>query len=176
MRPILWLLLLFALAVAITLAARFDEGYVLVVIPPWRLEMSFVLAAVSMLALYGAIWLVVRILRLALSLPTDVRAWRNRRRSDKADDELTRAIAAYLSGQPAHAQKLATSAYKRERRPMAALVAAHAALAEGDRATASLYLDGLETDPGELTAARQAAEAKLAEAEVIAAPLEIPPA
>lgn len=165
MRPILWLLLLFALAVSITLAARFDEGYVLVVLPPWRLEMSFVLAAVSLLVLYGALWLLARILHLALSLPTDVRAWRGRRRSDKAEDELSRAIAAHLSGQPAHAFKLAASAYKRERRPMTALVAAHAALAQGDAVAARHYLDGLKTEVGELTAARQAAEARLAGAE-----------
>jgi HemY protein len=165
MRPILWLLLLFALAVAITLAARFDQGYVLVVLPPWRLEMSFVLAALAMLVLFVAIYLLASILHMALSLPADVRAWRSRRRSDKAEDDLSRAIAAYLSGQPAHAHKLAAQAFKRERSPMAALVAAHAALAEGDVATARLYLDGLKTEVGELTAARQSAEARLAEAD-----------
>ncbi|NTV96951.1 MAG: heme biosynthesis protein HemY [Thiobacillus sp.] len=161
MRPVLWLLLLFALAVALTLAARFDTGYVLVVMPPWRLEMSFVMAALSTLALFVALYAVAKLFHMALSLPADVRAWRHRRRSDKADDELTRATAAYLSGQPAHARKLAASAFKREGDQLAALVAAHAALAEGDPLTARLYVDGLKTDPGELTAARQAAEARL---------------
>jgi len=165
MRPILWLLLLFALAVAITLAARFDQGYVLVVLPPWRLEMSFVLAALAMLALFVAIYALASLLHMALSLPADVRAWRSRRRSDKAEDDLSRAIAAYLSGQPAHAYMLADQAYEREHHPMAALVAAHAALAKGDLASARLYLDGLKTEVGELTAARQAAQARLAEAD-----------
>ena len=163
MRPILWLVLLFALAVAITLSARFDEGYVLVVLPPWRLEMSFILAALSLLALFAGIYVSARILGMALRLPADVRAWRNRRRSDKAEDELSRAIAAYLSGQPAHARRLADSAFQRHQSPIAALVAAHAALAEGDPLTARLYLAGLKTEVGELTAARQAAEARLAE-------------
>jgi len=167
MRPLLWLLLLFALAVAITLAARFDQGYVLVVLPPWRLEMSFVLAALSVLALFGAIYLAARVLLLALSLPADVRAWHNRRRSDKAEDELSRAVAAYLSGQPGHAHTLAANAYKRQQRPLIALVAAHAALAEGDAATARRYLADLKTEVGELTAARQAAEAKLADADTV---------
>jgi HemY protein len=44
MRIALWLLALFALAVAFTLAARLDQGYVIVVYPPWRLELSFMLA------------------------------------------------------------------------------------------------------------------------------------
>lgn len=161
MRPVLWLLLLAALAVALTLAARFDTGYVLVVIPPWRLEMSFVMAALVLLGLFVTLYAVAKLLHMALSLPADVRAWRHRRRSDKADTELVRATAALLSGQPGHARKLAGSAYKREGDPLAALVAAHAALAEGDTASARLYVEGLKTEPGELTAARQAAEAKL---------------
>jgi HemY protein len=168
LRPILWFLLLFALAVAITLAARFDQGYVLVVLPPWRLEMSFVLAALALLALFGAIHVAARILLMALRLPADVRAWHHRRRSDKAEDDLSRAIAAYLSGQPAHAHELAASALKHEAHPMTALVAAHAALAEGDAAAARTYLEGFRSEVGELTAARQAAEAKLADTEVVA--------
>lgn len=163
MRAVFWLLLLSALAVALTLAARVDEGYVLVVLPPWRLEMSFVLAGLAILAMFSAVYLIARLLQMALSLPSDVRAWRSRRRSDKAEDELSRAIAAYLSGQSAHAYKLAASAFKREGGPMAALVAAHAALAEGDQPTARLYLDDLKTDVGELTAARQAAQARMEE-------------
>lgn len=163
MRPVLWVLFLFALAVAITLVARFDPGYVLVVVPPWRLEMSFALAASAMALLFGLVYVVVRLIRLALRLPADVRAWRHRRRSDRAEDDLSRAIAAYLSGQPAHARKLADSAFARDPRPLTALVAAHAALAEGDSSAARSFLAGLKTEVGELTAARQAAEARLAE-------------
>ena len=98
MRPVLWFLLLFVLAVAITLLARFDAGYVVVVLPPWRLEMSFMLAAIALLLLFGIVYVGVRLVRLALRLPADVRAWHRRRRSDKAEDELSRAMAAYLSG------------------------------------------------------------------------------
>lgn len=163
MRHILWLLLLFALAVAITLTAQFDSGYVLVVVPPWRLEMSFILAAVAMLLLFFVGYFIARLVKLALSLPNDVRAWRGRRRSDKAEDDLSRAIAAYLSGQHGHARKLAAGVFKHERRPMAALLAAHAALAEGDEKAARTFLDSLQTDVGELTAARQAIETRLTE-------------
>ncbi len=163
MRPVLWLLVLFALAVALALTARFDEGYVLVVVPPWRLEMSFMLATVAMLVLFAGLYLAFRVLNMTLSLPDDVRAWRGRRRTGKTEDELGRAIAAYLSGQPAHAGALAAKAYQREPRPMIALVAVHAALALNDTETARRFLDGLKTEQGEMTAARQAAEARLAD-------------
>jgi HemY protein len=169
MRPVIWFLLLFVLAVAITLLARFDAGYVVVVLPPWRLEMSFMLAAVAMLMLFGLANLGVRMVRLALRLPADVRSWHRRRRSDTAEDELSRAIAAYLAGQTAHAYALADSALKKEHLPMAALVAAHAALAEGRREAAEAALKGLKTEIGELTAARQRVETRLAETAAVSA-------
>ncbi|MDR3395123.1 MAG: heme biosynthesis HemY N-terminal domain-containing protein [Parasulfuritortus sp.] len=162
MRPVIWFLLLFVLAVAITLLARFDAGYVVVVLPPWRLEMSFMLAAVAMLMVFGIGYFGVRMVRLALRLPADVRAWHHRRRSDKAEDELSRAMAAYLAGQMAEARTLADSALQHEHVPLSALLAAHAALAEGDRQGAEAYLSRVRSDVGELAAARQAAEKKLA--------------
>lgn len=163
MRPVLWVLFLFALAVALTLLARFDPGYVLVVIPPWRLEMSFVLAAVAMLMLFGVLYAAARLLGLALRLPADVRAWKHRRRSDKADDDLSRAVAAWLAGQPARAHALAASAFAHERQPMAALVAAHAALVEGKPDDARRYLADFSAEGEEIVAARTAAESRLNE-------------
>jgi HemY protein len=167
MRAVFWFLLLFVLAVAITLLARFDPGYVVVVLPPWRIEMSFMMAAAAMLILFGVGYFGVRVVRLALRLPADVRAWHHRRRSDKAEDELSRAMAAYLAGQMVQARVLADSALLHEHVPLSALLAAHAALAEGDHQGARGYLAGVTTDVGELAAARQAIETKLAECEVV---------
>ena len=50
MRALFWLLILAALAVGLSLAARYNEGYVLLVLPPWRAEVSlnlFLLAALA---------------------------------------------------------------------------------------------------------------------------------
>ena len=44
MRGLLWLLALFALAVGISLAARFNDGYLLLVVPPYRIEVALSLA------------------------------------------------------------------------------------------------------------------------------------
>jgi HemY protein len=52
MRALFWLLTLAALAVGLALAARYNEGYVLLVLPPWRAEVSlnlFLLAAIGRL-------------------------------------------------------------------------------------------------------------------------------
>lgn len=163
MRLALTFLLLFALAVAVTLLARFDAGYVVVVLPPWRLEMSFMLAAAAVLLFFGVGYFLVRMVRLALRLPADVHAWSRRRRSDKAEDKTSRAVAAYLAGDTKLAYKLASKAIRHEHLPLAALVASHAAIAEGKEEEARSLLKDLSTDVTELVAAREAAETRLAD-------------
>ena len=52
MRALLWLLALFALAAALTVASRYSSGYVLIALPPWRLELSFNFLVLLVLAGY----------------------------------------------------------------------------------------------------------------------------
>jgi len=110
MRAAFWLLALFALAVAVTLAARLDQGYVIVVYPPWRMELSFMLALGLLVALVGLGYALLRMASTALRLPDDVRAWRAKRRSEAADQALLRAMRAHLDGDNERAAKLARKA------------------------------------------------------------------
>lgn len=110
MRAALWMLALFALAVAFTLVARLDQGYIIVVYPPWRLELSFMLA---LLLLVGGILLAHAVLRLAgiaLNLSGDLRTWREKRRRDKADKALLDAMRAHLDGDAERARHFAQKA------------------------------------------------------------------
>ena len=50
MRTVFWLVAVFAAAVALALAGRLGEGYVLLVYPPWRVEISMLLAILALLA------------------------------------------------------------------------------------------------------------------------------
>ena len=163
MRIVLWLLLLVVLAAVVLFFARTDEGYVLIVYPPWRVELSVTMAVAVEVAGFAVLYLVLRLLSKAIKLPAEVRTWRQRRRSEKAWAELSRAIAALLSGQPAHARKLAEKAIDREGTPMASLVAARAAAEVGDAVSARKFLEGARSDQGEWIAARQAIERLLAE-------------
>ncbi len=110
MRAALWLLALFALAVAFTLAARLDQGYVIVVYPPWRMELSFMLALLLLMGLLAFAYGVIRLADIALNLSGDVRAWRQRRRRNKADQALFNALRAYLDGDLPQARTLAAKA------------------------------------------------------------------
>lgn len=168
MRAGLWFLALFALAVATSLLARFDQGYVLIVYPPWRVEMSFMLALVLLVGLVALSYLAIRLLRLTLRLPTDVRAWNRQRRSDRGEDEFSRAVAALLAGQPAQAQQLAHTALGKTALPLTALLAAHAAARAGDLAAARQALLAAQGSAREFVAARTALEKQLAEAEAAA--------
>ncbi len=110
MRAALILLGLFAVAVAFALAARIDHGYVIVVYPPWRMEMSFLLALALLAALIGLAYLLLRLATTALRLPGDMRDWRAKRRRAAADKFLMEAMRAHLEGDQTKAGKLAGKA------------------------------------------------------------------
>ena len=79
MKGLLWVLALFALAVGVSLAARTHEGYVLVVMPPYRMELSLNLAILICVAAFLVLHGLLRAFSLARSLPGRARAFRARR-------------------------------------------------------------------------------------------------
>jgi HemY protein len=110
MRTALWILALFALAVAFTLAARLDQGYVVIVYPPWRMELSFMLALLLLAGLAVLVNVLLRLGGIALNLSGDIRAWRARVRESKADKALFDALRAQLDGDLQTARALAAKA------------------------------------------------------------------
>ncbi|NWG86858.1 MAG: heme biosynthesis protein HemY [Hydrogenophilaceae bacterium] len=164
MRAALWLLLLFALAVLLVVAARFDQGYVLIVYPPWRMEMSFLFAVIFATVWFFLAYAVVRIMRVALRLPGEVKAWRVEQRKRQADNALCQATAALLAGDAVEARRLADQVLAVEQTALAALIAARAALDAGDRAAAQGYLATVEPGTGQLETTRQALQRQLGQA------------
>jgi len=61
MKSLLWLLGLFAAAVAVTLAAR-NAGYVQIVYPPYKIEISLTLFVFALLSIFVLGYLLVRLL------------------------------------------------------------------------------------------------------------------
>jgi HemY protein len=141
MRGLFWLLALFALAVGVSLAAGYNDGYVLLVLPPWRVELSLnffiVLLAGGFAVGYGLLRTIINTLRL----PQAVRAFRERKRSEKAARALREAVLQLFGGRYGHALKnAATSFAAGEARALSALVAARAAHALRDHARADEWL------------------------------------
>jgi HemY protein len=128
MKSLLWLLAVFAAAVALVILGRVDAGYVLFTWPPYRVEMSILFFALIALLVFIALYAVVRMSGHALALPATVRAYRARRRNERANAALAAALQAYYEGRYARAEKEAAIAFENGTVPgVAALLAARAA-------------------------------------------------
>lgn len=106
MKALVWLLALFAAAVALTLAAH-NPGYVQLVYPPYRVELSLTLFVLSLLGLFVLGYMVVRLLLAALRLPAFVRAFREERAQSKGRAAMMEALTAFFEGRYAAAEKAA---------------------------------------------------------------------
>ncbi|SBT06338.1 HemY, N-terminal [Candidatus Propionivibrio aalborgensis] len=128
MKGLLWVLTLFALAVGISLVADFNEGYVLLVYPPYRAEISLNLAILLTLGCFVILYTLLRTLALTLSMPRRVREFRERRRREKAAREFYDVARLIFEGRYSQALKKATGAHAAGQSPaLAALLAAHSA-------------------------------------------------
>lgn len=163
MRSLFWLVVVFAAAVALVLLARVDSGYVLFFYPPYRVEMSMVFFAVAGLASFVLLYFLFRLLGNALALPAMVRAWRARRRRERAHTALAAALQAYYEGRYARAEKEAGVAFESGPAPgVAALLAARAAHQMRDFERRDRWLERAESSGDALQAARLVSRAELA--------------
>ena len=140
MRWLLWLLGLFAAAVAVMLAAR-NPGYVQFVYPPYKMEMSLTLFVFALLAVFVLGYLLVRLVFATLQLPEYVRTFREERAASKGRTAMMEALKAYFEGRYAAAEKAAVRAMELgEKSGLNPIVAARAAheLREFDRRDAYL--------------------------------------
>jgi len=162
MRILLWLLALFALAVGVSLAFGYNEGYVLVVLPPWHVELSlnfFIVLAVGGFLLGHAL---LRLLSHTLRLPQAVRAFRERKRREKGARALREAVQQLFEGRYGHALKNAALSHAAHEAPaLSALVAARAAHFLRDSRREEEWLKRAAEHDDEARAARLMTEAEL---------------
>src|SRR5258708_25526849 len=105
MRALFWLLAVFAASVAVVILGRVGAGYVMFVYPPYRVELSLLFFVVASVASFLLLYAALRLLGHAFSLPAYVRAYRARRRRERAHAALAAALQAYYEGRPARAAK-----------------------------------------------------------------------
>ena len=107
MRWVFWILGLFALAVVVALALRFNDGYALLVWPPYRVELSLNLLLILAGAGFAAGYLLLRFIFGAIALPARVREYRERRRHEDARVLLLSAVSEFFAGRFGRAEKAA---------------------------------------------------------------------
>jgi HemY protein len=162
MRALIWLVAIAAASVALVLLARYNQGYVLVVLPPWRIELAvnfaLLLAAVAFILLYAA----VRTVMVAISMPSRVREFQQRRAAARARSAFNDALINFFEGRFGRAERAAAAAIKAgESAPLAAVLAARAA--HGMRAYSARdgYLARAASNDPDEDAMRHIAEAEM---------------
>jgi HemY protein len=161
MRGLLWVVGVFTAAVALSLALQ-DDGYVLITLPPWRIEISLLFAILALAGGFVAGYLLVRVASHTLSLPAHVRAFRQRQRETRARQALIDAMQALLEGRYARVDKLAGEAWENGATPaLASLVGARAAQRRRDFKRRDEWLERARAAEPEWRNARLSVEADL---------------
>lgn len=124
MRTLFWIFAVFALVAGVTLLARDQGGYVLLVVPPYRVELSIAMAVILLLAGFVLSYIVLRLLSATLQLPERVSAWRAARRQRKAQATLLEAMREFFAGRYARAEKAAGRAVDLGEEPALGMVVA----------------------------------------------------
>ena len=133
MRALIWLIGIFAIAVGVAMVAGLNDGYVLLVAPPWRVQLSLNLLVVMVVVGSALGYALIRLISRTLQLPTRVAQWREKRRRERAGRALTDSISALFEGRFSQSLKSASRAYDMgDEASIAALVAARAAHALQD--------------------------------------------
>lgn len=127
MKFLIWLLALFAAAVALTLASH-NPGYVQLVYPPYRMEMSLTLFVLALAGVFMLAYAATRLVVAAVRLPAYVRAFREERSQSKGRVAMMEALTAFFEGRYAAAEKAASRSMELgEKSGLNPIVAARAA-------------------------------------------------
>ena len=128
MKALGWLLALSLLAVLLAAVLRYSPGYVLVVVPPYRVEVSVGLALTVIAGAFALGYLLLRAGSRLAGLPGEVREWRARGQRERGATALAAAVQAYLGGRFGKAKAHATEALAAGTAPaVSAMIGARAA-------------------------------------------------
>jgi HemY protein len=96
MRWLISLIIVAVLAIALAMAGRYDPGYVVLVYPPWRMEISFISFVLMVAGLVLGGMMLLRLAMLTLNLPSIVREQRERRAAARRDENFVGGLRAYV--------------------------------------------------------------------------------
>ena len=114
MRAALWLIGLFALAVAGAWLADHNQGMVAIFLHPYRIDLSLNLFALGLVLLVAVLLLAQKAVSALLSLPREARRWRLQQKERAAHAALLDAYAQFMAGRYLRARKSAELVLARE--------------------------------------------------------------
>ena len=114
MRAALWLMAIFAIAVAVALIAGDNQAVVTLFWPPHRLDLSFNLVVLLMAALFLLLHLALRALAAVFSLPLEARRWRAQQKERAMFGAVLDSFAHLIAGRYIRSTKSAENALLQE--------------------------------------------------------------
>ncbi len=159
---LIWGLGLGTLAVVIADLMARNDGYALVVLSDWRVEMSLNFLVLAIIATLVAGAVLLKLIQGALHLPASLLRFRALRRQRKGEQAFLSALRLLLEGRFEMAIKSAERARKLSFAPgYADLLAARAAQGLDDADRAAVWLGRVDADDATLGAARLEQEAEM---------------
>ncbi len=128
MRWLIWVILLFAIAVGLSMLARFSNGNIAILWPPYKVDVSINVVLTLLVVGFLLLHLLLLGLYKALALPERVREYRESRTREKAQQALAGALLAWFEGRFGRAERLAREAQSiPQTSSLASLIGARAA-------------------------------------------------
>ena len=141
MKLLFTILLLLGAAVALSLLAQHDPGYVLINYSGWSVEGSFTIFMLVAVLLFIAFYLLLRLLFGTLHLPSRMVGWRHHRQADHARELTQQGLIALAEGNWQRAEKKLSRAAEHSDTPLINyLGAARAAQKQGEEQRRDDYL------------------------------------
>jgi HemY protein len=128
MRSLFWFITLFAVATVVAIAVSLNTGYVLIVMAPWRIEVSLAVFVIGIVVGCLGLYALSRLVIMTLSLPSRVQAHRLRRTRSRARNALYQGLMSYFEGNFRKAERQSELALSTDESPLlCAIVAARSA-------------------------------------------------
>jgi len=138
---LIWLLFILGGAVALSLVFGSNDGYVLVVQPPYRVEFSLNLLVILLVVGFASLHGTLRLIQYTLHLPESVHKFKQVQRQKEAHESMLEGLHALVEGRWEKAETAAARALELgEDAGLSALVAARAAHRLKHRAKRDFYL------------------------------------
>lgn len=158
MKFLIWLLILFGLAIGIAVTAHTESGNVFIVLQEHIIRINLHLFILGMIAAVCLLYLLLRIVLGILGTPGRLGRFGDNYRSRKAVQTLNRAGLAFFEGKYHEAEtaaaKVLSNKQAGDNRTLAMMIAAHAADASGQRSNRDRYLADMANLPEKLQLSR----------------------
>lgn len=162
MRWLIWILLTLALAIGVSMVLGNNEGYVLIVRQPYRLELSLNFLLILIVLMFASLHLMLRLMHYIQRLPASVRTYKEGKRLKDGHAALLTSLHAITEGHYAAAEKSAARALELGEDPaLSALIAARASHKMHQKGQRDYYLAEAERLAPHAAVARLLTQAEL---------------